>query len=362
MTGKILNLLALASLAVMACSFGAEPVNALSDSHHARDGLRGHDALAKRKRSVNEKRCKVRSTPADSATASSTSSSSADYTPAPTTTSTWSDSSSSSTWSSTSSSAPAASSSASSSSSSSGSGKGCLAWPNGDQSYLGDYKTDKTSLIYTWGETAPSDAASLGFTFAPQLWGYTNANAFASTVVAGYAKYALFLNEPNESGQSNIDATTAAGLWKQYMEPLKALGYQVGSAATSSNPNGMTWTQDFFTACNGGCNPDFVAVHWYDISADAFMTYVEEWHTAFNLPIWVTEFAYQDFNGNDQGDLATIQSFMGEVTAWMDQQDYVQYYCWFGAMLDMQNVNPLNTLMNSDGSPSALGEQFLYSG
>ncbi|GAW01894.1 glycoside hydrolase family 128 protein [Lentinula edodes] len=274
-----------------------------------------------------------------------------DYTPAPITTSTWSDSSSS-TWSSTSSSAPAATSSASSSSS--GSGKGCLAWPNGDQSYLGDYKTDKTSLIYTWGETAPSNAASLGFTFAPQLWGYSNENAFASTVVAGYAKYALFLNEPNEVGQSNIDATTAAGLWKQYMEPLKALGYQVGSAATSSNPNGMTWTQDFFTACNGGCNPDFVAVHWYDISADGFMAYVEQWHTAFNLPIWVTEFAYQDFNGNDQGDLATIQSFMGEVTAWMDQQDYVQYYCWFGAMLDMQNVNPLNTLMNPDGSPSDL--------
>ncbi|KAJ3811815.1 glycosyl hydrolase catalytic core-domain-containing protein [Lentinula lateritia] len=364
MAHKLLNLLALTSLAIMACSFGAEPVNALSNTHHVRDGLRGHDALAKRKRSVNGKRCKVRSAPADSSTASSTDSSSVessstDYTPAPITTSTWSDSSSS-TWSSTSTSAPAATSSASSSSS--GSGKGCLAWPNGDQSYLGDYKTDKTGLIYTWGETAPSNAASLGFTFAPQLWGNSNMNAFASTVVAGYAKYALFLNEPNEPGQSNIDATAAAGLWIKYMEPLKALGYQVGSAATSSNPNGMTWTTDFFTACNGGCNPDFVAVHWYDITADGFMSYVEQWYSAFNLPIWVTEFAYQDFNGNDQGDLATIQSFMGEVTAWMDQQDYVQYYCWFGAMLDMQNVNPLNTLMNPDGSPSDLGEQFLYSG
>ncbi|KAJ4472303.1 glycosyl hydrolase catalytic core-domain-containing protein [Lentinula aciculospora] len=363
MAYKLLNLLALTSLAIVAFSSGVQPANALSNNHHARDtGLRGHGALAKRKRSVNEKRCKVRSAPADSSTVSSTYSSSADSIPAPATTSTWSDtdSSSSSSWTSTSSSAAAATSSASSSSS--GSGKGCLAWPNGEQSYLGDYKTDKTSLIYTWGETVPSNAASLGFSFAPQLWGNTNMDAFAKTVVAGYAKYALFLNEPNESGQSNIDAADAAGLWKQYMEPLKALGYQVGSAATSSNPNGMTWTQDFFTACGGGCNPDFVAIHWYDISADGFIAYVQEWYTAFNLPIWVTEFAYQDFNGDDQGDLATIQSFMGEVTAWMDQQDYVQYYCWFGAMLDMQNVNPLNTLMNSDGSPSSLGEQFLYSG
>ncbi|KAJ3778397.1 glycosyl hydrolase catalytic core-domain-containing protein [Lentinula raphanica] len=357
MAGKILNLLALTTLAIIASSFSAEPVNALSTSHHARDGLRGHDAVAKRKRSVHAKRCKARSAPAESATPSS--SSSEDDAPAPTTT-TWSDST---TWTSTSSSAAAATSTAtSSSSSSSGSGKGCLAWPNGEQSYLGDYKTDKTSLIYTWSETAPSNAADLGFTFAPQLWGYTNKDAFASTVTAGYAKYALFLNEPNESGQSNIDATTAAGLWQQYMEPLKAQGYQVGSAATSSNPNGKTWTQDFFNACNGGCNPDFMAVHWYDISSDGFKSYVEDWHNTFNRTIWVTEFAYQDFNGNDQGDLGTIQGFMGDVTSWMDQQDYVEYYCWFGAMLDMQNVNPLNTLMNPDGSPSSLGEQFLYSG
>lgn len=90
-----------------------------------------------------------------------------------------------------------------------------------------------------------------------------------------------------------------------------------------------------------------MALHWYDISASAFMTYVELWHTTFNLPIWITEYAYQviiqpksgflfysepsqDFNGNDQGDLPTIQSFMGEVNAWMDQQDYVEQYCWFG--------------------------------
>jgi hypothetical protein len=362
MAHKLLNLLAVTSLAIMACSFGAEPVNALSDGHIARDGLRGHDALAKRKRSTHGKRCKSR--PTSAAAATSTDSSSAAFTPAPTTSSSFSASSASSfsssaSWTSTSASASTPTSSGGAAISGA---KGCLAWPNGDQTYLGDYKTDQTNVLYTWGETAPSDTSSLGFTFAPQLWGYTNEAAFASTVVEGYANYALFLNEPNESGQSNIDATTAAGLWKQYMEPLKAKGYKVGSAATSSNPNGMTWMQDFFTACDGGCNPDFMAIHWYDISVESFESYVTEWYTAFNLPIWVTEFAYQDFNGNDQGDLATIQSFMGTVTSWMDQQSYVESYCWFGAMLDLQNVNPLNSLMNSDGSPSPLGYQFLGSG
>jgi hypothetical protein len=359
MAFNVLNLLILSCLAIMACSFGAEPVNALSTHHHIRDGMRGHDALAKRKRSIG-KRCKNRPTSAATSTATSSpspssSADSATSTSAPTTSSTDAASSPSS-------SSSSASASSASSTGSVGGAKGCLAWPNGDQPYLGDYKTDRTNVIYTWGVTAPSNAESLGFTFAPQLWGPSYTDSFSSTVVEGYANIALGFNEPNEAGQSNMDPGTAASLWIQYIEPLKAKGYRVGSPATSSNPNGLTWMQNFFAACNGGCNPDFMALHWYDISSSAFTTYLELWYSTFNKPIWVTEFAYQDFNGNDQGDLPTIQAFMGEVTAWMDQQDYVEQYCWFGAMLNMQGVNPLNTLMNPDGSPSDLGYQFLYSG
>lgn len=120
--------------------------------------------------------------------------------------------------------------------------------------------------------TAPSNAGSLGFTFAPQLWGPAFTESFSSTVVAGYANIALGFNEyvipyasiiyidlspylrPNEVGQSNMDPGTAASLWIQYMEPLKALGYRIGSPATSSNPDGLVWMQQFFAACAGGCN------------------------------------------------------------------------------------------------------------
>ncbi|KAF5393824.1 hypothetical protein D9757_000190 [Collybiopsis confluens] len=374
MAHKLLNLLALSSLAIMACSFGAQPVNALSATspHSARDALRGHDSLAKRKRAANDKakRCKARPVPS----ASDSASSSADATLAAAPTSSPSSSSSSSSSSSANGSSNDGSSGAASSPVSSpapsstpasasgdGSGKGCLAWPNGN-SDLEHYKTDKTSTIYSWSESGPSNAAEIGFTFAPQLWGWKNADAFGKVVVAGYSNVALFVNEPNEAGQANMSPQDAVGLWNQYMEPLRSQGYRLGSAATSSNPNGMVWMNEFFAACNGGCKPDFMAVHWYDISADSFKSYVEQWHTAFNLPIWVTEFAYQDFNGNNQGDLSQIQSFMGDVTGWMDQQSYVEKYCWFGAMHDLVNVNPLNSLMNSDGTPTNLGYQFLYSG
>jgi hypothetical protein len=71
--------------------------------------------------------------------------------------------------------------------------------------------------------------------------------------------------------------------------------------------------------------------------------------------------SFQSFTGGAQGDLGTIQNFMGEATAWMDQQPWIEHYCWFGAMHDMQNVNPLNQLMAGDGGLNALGSQFLNS-
>lgn len=36
---------------------------------------------------------------------------------------------------------------------------------------------------------------------------------------------------------------------------------------------------------------DFVALHWYGTDAQAFIAYVQDFHTTFGKPIWVTEFA-----------------------------------------------------------------------
>ena len=65
-------------------------------------------------------------------------------------------------------------------------------------------------------------------------------------------------------------------------------------------------------ACNGGCtvsglfgalsNPDndcysyqvdYMCVHWYDVKASDFQTYVEKWHSIYNKDIFITEFAPQ---------------------------------------------------------------------
>lgn len=38
---------------------------------------------------------------------------------------------------------------------------------------------------------------------------------------------------------------------------------------------------------------DAVAIHWYDVSAEAFIAYIEDFHTTFGYDIIPTEFACQ---------------------------------------------------------------------
>lgn len=159
---KFLNLFALSSLALLACSFGATPVAALSvEGIHARDvSAHGHDAIARRKRTetttVDGKRCKVRSTSAPAATPSSSKKTTqATTTPAA---SKAASTKAASTKAATSSSKKATSSSKSSSavaskstgSATSSSKKVGLAWANGDSPNLSNFVTSHTNLYVSY--------------------------------------------------------------------------------------------------------------------------------------------------------------------------------------------------------------------
>jgi hypothetical protein len=68
-------------------------------------------------------------------------------------------------------------------------------------------------------------------------------------------------------------ASDSVSHWREYMQPLKEKGYKLGMAATTSAPSGLQWVLDFMAACPD-CTVDFVPVHWYDVSADGFKSYV----------------------------------------------------------------------------------------
>jgi hypothetical protein len=212
-------------------------------------------------------------------------------------------------------------------------------------------------LLYTWDATKPP--GSDYFTYAPMLWGWKNAEDFKSKAVKGYANIALGCNEPDQAGQSNMNAQSGIQLWQQYMLPLADQGYTLISPAVSSAPAGKTWMADFMAGCTN-CKVGGIAVHWYGTDFEEFQTYVTYWHTTYNLPVYITEYADQDFNNGPQANMDQIWSFMDSATAWLNSQNWVVAHCWFGAMENMVNVNPLNTLMNSDGTgPNDLGSYFI---
>jgi len=84
-----------------------------------------------------------------------------------------------------------------------------------------------------------------------------------------------------------------AELWRAHVQPLKVQGIRLGSPAPSSAPSGKTWLQDFLGACGGDCTVDFIALHWYGINSTQFVGYLQDFHSTFQRPIWVTEWACQ---------------------------------------------------------------------
>jgi hypothetical protein len=213
----------------------------------------------------------------------------------------------------------------------------------------------KAKYVYNW-DALTVNVGDSGLTYVPQLWGYPKIDNFNNYIAQGLSSpYVLGMNEPNEPGQSNMNAADGAALWKEHIEPTKALGYQLITPATSSNPNGLTWVTDFMNACQG-CTFDKVAIHWYDTDIEAFKTYVNKWHDTFGKPIWITEYACQNFryDGTPQPNNDEIWNFHVQAAEWLKGVDFVEVAMPFGFhrnnLLNALGVEDGNRLLSSDGN------------
>ncbi|KAI0771863.1 glycosyl hydrolase catalytic core-domain-containing protein [Trametes elegans] len=387
MASKLLNLVALSSLAIMACSFGATPTTALSLGHGQHMAARHatHNPIARKR--DQSKRCKPRPSSSSAAPAPSTTS----QAPEPASTSQAPATSQDQRPSSSSEAAPPAATSQSSGGGSSGGSTGGsssgstggssgrnpdignlgksghkigAAWPNGNDPALANFVTDHLAALYSWDVHVPEDTEKLGMVAMYMLWGgaQDKIDSFEQNLPQdGTNRYILGFNEPNEEGQSNMDPYTAAKIWQEHIQPKADLGYRLATPAMSSRPNGKEWMSNFLKACDG-CTFDAQAVHWYDISFEKFKAYLEEYHNQIGLPILVTEFADQNFNGGSQATMDEIWAFASQVIDWANNTPWIHAVFPFGMMRDMQGVNQLNSLMQADGQPTDLGRFFINNG
>lgn len=159
----------------------------------------------------------------------------------------------------------------------------------------------------TWYYTYHSRPARLladsSLEFVPMLWG-SSRNPFEDTTFLDDVrdqlahgvpiKHVLAFNEPNgdpKYGGSQILPDMAAAIWKKQMEPLKEDGVKLGLPAVTNAPSGFVWLEEFFQHCDGKCNPDFIAVHWYGNNFEGLAGHLGHVRGIYpNLPIWLTEY------------------------------------------------------------------------
>ncbi|KAF4567414.1 hypothetical protein EYR40_006413 [Pleurotus pulmonarius] len=242
-------------------------------------------------------------------------------------------------------------------------GKAGLAWPNGNSVDIRQYRrTGKVSWYYSWS----SYPVNTDLEFVPMFWGPAHIDEFNRMIVRSNGRPSfstvLGMNEPQQTGQSNISPEDGAQLWKAYLQPLKDRGIRLGSPAPSSAPSGKTWLQAFLGVCGADCTVDFIALHWYGTNATQFINYVVDFHDTFQRPIWVTEWACQNFADlRQQCSYDEVMQFLKITQGFMDDVDFVERYAWFGAMKEMQDVNKANSLMTEEGRINELGAQYIGS-
>jgi len=149
---------------------------------------------------------------------------------------------------------------------------------------------------------------------------------------------------------------SAVAIWREHVEPVNA--GKIGSPAVTTSPEGLKWIKAFLKECKG-CRVDFVCLHYYGTSASDFKRLITKFHKAVKKPIWVTEWACQDYSGkNHQCSAEVTLKFLKETKQWMDKKSWIQRYAYYGAFESM-NINPTNRLMTPNGEITHLGKFYL---
>ncbi|KAF7314484.1 Glycosyl hydrolase 53-domain-containing protein [Mycena kentingensis (nom. inval.)] len=212
------------------------------------------------------------------------------------------------------------------------------------------------SWVYNWALNPPDYLASSGIEYIPMQWGAEGIENLAVTVKGLGAKTLLAFNEPDFAEQSNMNATFAAQLWMQYIEPLKADGVRLGAPAVSSGGSGKPWLEEFMGACTK-CTIDFIPIHWYGEGVGGFTDYLYQINGAYNKTIWVTEWA--ETSNND----SVVLDFLNATTTMLDSLEWVERYAWFGyfvrALRQIDGAAGSNYLLDVNGDLNAAGQVYV---
>ncbi|KAG9190222.1 hypothetical protein G6011_08310 [Alternaria panax] len=201
--------------------------------------------------------------------------------------------------------------------------------------------------------------------FVPMLWGASDSDTgtpFLDSVKKQIADganitHVLGFNEPDgghSTGGSNLAVSTAAARWKAEIEPLKELGVKLGAPGVTGAESGWQWLENFFNECDGGCNPDFIPVHWYG-NFEGMMSHIGRVTTMWpNMTVWVTEYGYPN------QPLEETQTFYNQSAGSFDSWPNITHYSYFGAFRsDVSNVGANAAMLTQNGELTDIGSWYM---
>jgi len=228
------------------------------------------------------------------------------------------------------------------------------------------------SWWYNWSEAPESTLSAVyenyGFEFVPMTWnGNYNETKLREFLTAHpNTKYLLAFNEPNFKEQANMTPSVVAANWGRLEKiasdfNLKIVGPAVNYCGTCVTENGVTYTDpfkyldDFFAACPT-CKVDYIAVHSYMNTVSALSWFVGEFKK-YNRPIWLTEFAGWESNGNIKSVNDQINFMIGAVDM-LEAEESVFRYSWFVGRGSGIGTYPYIDILGSNGQLTVLGEVY----
>lgn len=163
-----------------------------------------------------------------------------------------------------------------------------------------------------------------------------------------------YFNEPERAG---ISAQHAADLWHSQMVPLrKTKGKKLVSPSCSNDQAGQAWIVDFMHRVKDN-PPDYLGLHYYGTKGSEAISFIDLMHKKFpKQQVIVSEIACIS------RDYKEVLHFTVQTTNWLDRQDWVAEYGWFGCMQHPADnfVSPAAQLMNPDGSFKELMNKLLH--
>lgn len=218
--------------------------------------------------------------------------------------------------------------------------------------------------FYNWGQssslTLPADLV-----YNPMQWGSFNWTYgttpgpiwqyYPAWRKRGDGIHFLGFNEPDRTDQSNVSLENCVALWPQMMaldQPLVS-----PSPGTLNPPAGTpSWHQLFYDeAARLGYRVEYNAIHTYPGpsggSSNNLINLVQGEYNDFGRPIWLTEFSFVDWGGNQSWSEEDNYQCLAEFLWRAENLAALRKYALFVFTADANNPQPANPWTNYTPAP-----------